>query len=345
MNHPTHVSASALRARTRLSLTALAALLAACHDSTPPVAPGRATDGPLAARAGSSTQRLPTGRGIGTRQTVVDRTRYKAQYHKGPVMLGGAHIYFIWYGTWDGSDTPAMLVDFASHVGGSPYMTINTLYGDGNGQRPRSAVIFGGSADDVYSLGRHLTEADLVVVVRRAIDNLLLPQDPNGIYFVLGSSDVTVSNTGGTSLSCTNYCGLHNATTASATDGTPIHYAFVGSPTRCPAQCAAQTVGPNGTLEADAMVNIMANLIATTITDPKLSAWYDRLGLENADKCAWDFGPTYSAPNGAQANIQLGARHYLLQRNWVPTRTGGYCSMFAPEPGTLAAGDASAEGE
>jgi hypothetical protein len=113
-------------------------------------------------------------------------------------------------------------------------------------------------------------------------------------------------------------------------DGTPIKLAFVGNPERCPTQCAAQAVGPNGTLAGDAMASTVAGLISAAVTDPELSSWYDRLGLENAGKCAWDFGPTYTAANGAQANISLGGRDYLLQRNWVPTRKGGYCALAAP---------------
>ena len=31
-----------------------------------------------------------------------------------------------------------------------------------------------------------------------------------------------------------------------------------------------------------------------TATDPDLNAWYDRRGYENADKCAWTFGTTYT---------------------------------------------------
>jgi hypothetical protein len=60
-------------------------------------------------------------------------------------------------------------------------------------------------------------------------------------------------------------------------------------------------------------------------TDPDLNAWYDRRGYENADKCAWTFGTTYSS-GGADANVHLGSRDYLIQQNWV-NASGGYCAM------------------
>jgi len=54
-----------------------------------------------------------------------------------------------------------------------------------------------------------------------------------------------------------------------------------------------------------------------------LNAWYDRRGFENADKCAWTFGITYTTSNGSTANMNLGGRDFLVQRNWVNAGSGG----------------------
>ena len=35
-----------------------------------------------------------------------------------------------------------------------------------------------------------------------------------------------------------------------------------------------------------------------TVSDPLINAWTDANG-ENADECAWNFGPTYATGNGA----------------------------------------------
>ena len=37
-------------------------------------------------------------------------------------------------------------------------------------------------------------------------------------------------------------------------------------------------------------------------------------------------GATYTTANGATANMQLGTRDFLIQRNWV-NASGGYCSL------------------
>ena len=90
--------------------------------------------------------------------------------------------------------------------------------------------------------------------------------------------------------------------------------------------CADQNTGPNGSGGGDAMASVVSHELEEAVTDPDLNAWYDSSGNENADKCAWTFDPTYTAPNGSTANMNLGGKDYLIQRNWV-NATGGYCSM------------------
>ncbi len=73
------------------------------------------------------------------------------------------------------------------------------------------------------------------------------------------------------------------------------------------------------------MASIIAHELEEAVTDPDLNAWYDHRGAENADKCAWTFGSTYTA-NGAYANMQLGSRNYLIQQQWV-NASGGFCAL------------------
>ena len=85
--------------------------------------------------------------------------------------------------------------------------------------------------------------------------------------------------------------------------------------------------GPNDSTNGDAMASLLAEELANTVTDPTLSTWYDKLGYEMADKCAWSYGATFSAANGTKANVLPGQRHYLLQQLWLPTKNGGYCTL------------------
>jgi len=242
-------------------------------------------------------------------------------YHGGPVMgvTTPPRIYYIWYGNWGGNSATTILTDLANNISGSPYFNINTSYYDSNNKHVINSVAYGGSIIDSYSRGSALSDADVQGIVTAALTSNRLPTDVNAIYFVLTSADVNE-----TSGFCTTYCGWH--THGKTIAGTDIKYSFVGNPDRCPSGCEAQTIGPNGNAGADGMASIIAHELEEAVTDPDLNAWYDQRGMENADKCAWTFGTVYTAPNGAKANVLLGARNFLIQRNWV-NASGGFCAM------------------
>jgi hypothetical protein len=237
-------------------------------------------------------------------------------YHGGPVVTTPNKIYYIWYGNWSGNNATTILSDLASHIGGSPYFNINTTYYDGSNAHVQNSVSLAGSTTDSYSQGTSLSDSQIQSVVSSAITSGRVPKDTGAVYFVLTSADVTAS-----SGFCTQYCGWHTHGTISGSD---IKYAFVGNPDRCPSSCADQTTSPNGNAGADGMASIIAHELEEETTDPDLNAWYDTRGAENADKCAWTFGSTYSA-GGGLANMKLGTRDYLIQQNWV-NASGGFCA-------------------
>jgi len=255
----------------------------------------------------------PGGGGPGGPSNGID-------YHGGPVMLGTTNVYYIWYGNWAGNTATTILADLASSIGGSPYFNINTTYFNASNVKVSNSVHYVTSTNDNYSQGAALSDAAIKTVVSSAISSGSLPKDPNAVYFVLTSKDVNA-----TSGFCTQYCGWHTHGTISGTD---IKYSFVGNPDRCPSSCAAQTVSPNGNAGADGMASIIAHELEEAVTDPDLNAWYDRRGYENADKCAWTFGSQYPSGGGV-ANMRLGTRDYLIQRNWV-NASGGYCATAYP---------------
>lgn len=250
------------------------------------------------------------------------RTGSGISYHGGPLILGGTgggvNVYVIWYGNWSGNTATTIIPAFLHAEGGSPYYNINTTYYNGSGTKVQNAISFMGSVADNYSQGTSLSDAGVQAVVSKALANNSLPTDPNGLYFVLTSSDVTE-----TSGFCTQYCGWHTYATL---NGSNIKYAFVGNPERCPSACEAQTTSPNGNAGADGMVSVIAHELEEAVSDPNLNAWYDRRGEENADKCAWTFGSTYPASNGSVANMNLGGKDYLVQQNWVNAGSG-YCAL------------------
>jgi hypothetical protein len=137
---------------------------------------------------------------------------------------------------------------------------------------------------------------------------------------VVTSQDVNMSGL------CTSFCAWHSYTVISST-GTK--YGYVGDPTHCSAtQCMRQrNSSPNDDPSSDGMINLIAHEFHETISDPDIQrGWYDTRGQENEDKCAWTFGTTFTELNGSIANMTLGTRDYLIQRNWV-NDFGGYCDL------------------
>ena len=197
-------------------------------------------------------------------------------------------------------------------MGGSPYFNINTTYYDGSNVHVANNVLKSADASDNYSRGTSLNDSDIQAIV--AAQN---PTDTDGVYFVMTSQDVN-ETTG----FCTQYCGWHTHATIAGSD---IKFAFIGNPDRCPSACAAQSTGPNGNAGADGMASIISHELEEAVSDPDLNAWYDRQGMENADKCAWTFGSMSTAPNGSKYNMTLGTRNYLIQQNWV-NASNGFCA-------------------
>jgi hypothetical protein len=267
----------------------------------------------------------------------VPNTKSPMIYHDGGVVVGTADIYLIWYGCWtdncgsNGSTTTVDVVStFASSIGGTPYFQLNALYPNSVGQTPSGGGVFGGAVSDNYSHGVELTAANIEAIVGDHIVNGDLPADPTGIYVVIGSADVGSTATG----FCTTVGTPPPHGTAYAF-GTPQNYTFLGNPNRCPAIAAPQFIDrngnklptPNGDFPGDAIASDMAHALSTTITDPyRRGGWYDKYGLESADKCQGAFGTTYTTANGARANVRWYGRDYLIQENWVNDKKGG-CAM------------------
>jgi hypothetical protein len=250
-------------------------------------------------------------------------------YHSGPVMHGVVNVYFIWYGNWGTEYTKASAIinDWANTIGGSPYENINTTYGDTTGN-VSGQIHYAGYALDSGSLGTSLSDSSIASIVSNALTSKQVPVDTNGVYMVLTAPGVKE-----TSGFLTQYCGWH---TYGTYHGSNIKYAFIGDAAGPSlGSCAEQTSSsPNGDPAVDAMISVMSHELEESASDPNLNAWYDSNGEESADKCAWTFGTVYPAlSNGSMANMHLGARDFLIQRNWL-NLNGGSCALaYNPAPG------------
>jgi hypothetical protein len=251
-------------------------------------------------------------------------------FHGGAVMNTPA-IYIIFYGNWNqanGSDTPAgrqIILDWAAGIGGSSRYSINDTY-DTNGNNVTGNAVFGGSTVRTGTYKTRLKDSDILAEVKNAINSGGLGAfNPNGVYFLVTSSDITA-----TSGFCTQYCGWHTYSNWSGVGN--LKYSFVGNAARCPNGCAAQSNSPNGNPGVDGSISVLTHELEESHTDPNLNAWFDSSGAENADKCAWTFGHfQFQAPNGSWANVSFNGHNYLIQRGLLHTGTGDFCMQNATQ--------------
>jgi hypothetical protein len=296
----------------KLAFTLLVgSLLTGCMELAGDLAPDERTGAPSDAELPKETFEL--------RAASAQASPAPITYHGGPIMLGTPNVYVIWYGGWAWNTSTTIIPAFLQSLSGSGYYTINTSYTNGSGNRVDNRIQLAGQTTDAYTRGNALTDYDVALVISNAVTTKKLPKDANGIYVVLSSADVNE-----TSGMCTRYCGWHSYATSSATQ---LKIAYIGNPDRCPTACSAQPVkSPNGNPGADGLISILAHELSETVTDPNLNAWYDAQGAENADKCAWTFGTTYAVANGSKANVKLGGKDYLIQRNWLNVGAGS-CAL------------------
>jgi hypothetical protein len=212
-------------------------------------------------------------------------------YHNGSVMTSGAAVKAIFWGPgWSSpGDEISGLDGFYGGIGGSSYLHTNVEYTQAGGAATSNAVSYAGHALDGSSTPSTApsTSAVLTVVAR----NITSPV-ANGYYPVY--SDRPRGTAG--------YCAWHSYGTVR---GTPVQFAFffrLDGDSGCDPQSGVLSYSQG----LAAVANVSGHELSEALTDPALNAWYDQQGAENADKCAWTFGP----------NVFFGGSEWRIQGNW-----------------------------
>jgi hypothetical protein len=309
-----------------------AVLVAACRETNTPTAPTQSSSPPAPTfltvqgeqghihimlrkpNPGVSARSKSRGTGI--------------SYHGGPIFYATkvAAIYWSSATIYNGGPAPAtagtgaqdgsLVGFFLRNLGGSPYFNINTTYFDGTGTHVQNSVSYTQFWADGNGSSGTVSDAQVQQEVLRGFSSGALTYDPSTLYAVFSGPGVNLGGGFGT-----QYCAYHGHFSSSVGD---VKYAVMPYDWSDPAGCSAITgSGPNGDPAADTEVNTLAHETEETTTDEDLNAWYDRRGFENADKCAWTFGTTYTTANGSTANMNLNGQDFLIQRNWVNAGSGG----------------------
>lgn len=263
-------------------------------------------------------------------------------YHGGPVLQAGTNVAAVYWasspifvngpaaGTHGAGSADASLVGFfLSHLGGSPYFNINTSYTDGAGTPIVNSVAYTqywANNTSAPSGTQNVTDAQMVAMLQSGFTSGALAYDASTVYAIFTAGTVNLGGGFGT-----QYCAYHTHGTVTVGGvsrtvlyaAMPYNYAY-------PSACTSGFAAANGSADpgADYEVNTLAHEVEETTTDLLGTAWFDRRGFENADKCAWTWGTTYTTGSGGTANMNLGGRDFLVQRNWVNAGSGGCAQSF-----------------
>ena len=322
--------------------TLLGAVAAACSTDRPAVTgPGNVTAGQPAFGVEFATQ--------GDRvHIMLTREGYAAAakaghgggggtgifYHGGPIIYTPkiAAIYWGSSAIYNGGPTPgttgagsqdgSLVGFFMRNLGGSPYWNINTTYTDGGSGSVANSLSYTqywASNTNVPASGSTVSDAAVQAQIVAGFTSGKLSYDASTVYAVFSGAGVNLGGGFGS-----QYCAYHGHFSSSYGD---VKYAVMPHDIDFPSGCTMGS-SPNGDAAADAEVNTLAHESEEFATDEDLNAWYDRRGYENADKCAWTFGTTY-ATAGGPANMNLGGKDFLVQRNWLNANSGG-CTLSWP---------------
>ncbi|HET7790928.1 MAG TPA: hypothetical protein VFK78_09045 [Gemmatimonadales bacterium] len=256
-------------------------------------------------------------------------------YHGGPVLVTTNVAAIYWAGStiYTGGPAPgsrgtgaqdgSLVGYFLRSLGGSGYFNINSTYFNGSGTHVQNSVTytqFWAANNNVPAPGASVSDAAVQAEVISGFSSGNLTFDSNTLYEVFSGPGVNLGGGFGSS-----YCAYHGHF---SWNGNDVKYSVMPHDYDFPSACAALSGSPNNDFAADAEVNTLAHETEETTTDEDLNAWYDRRGNENADKCAWTFGTTYTTSNGAVANENIGGKDWLIQRKWVNAGSGGCLQTY-----------------
>lgn len=125
---------------------------------------------------------------------------------------------------------------------------------------------------------------------------------------------------------------------------------FFTSPASNRATCGSESnfnkiQSPNSNAAADVEISPLSHEISEAITDPNLDAWFDAIGFENGDECAYIYGP-HGGVSGQFFNQTINGHHYLTQEefsnaDFFTSYGRGGCVQGEPRPTVVASSPAS----
>jgi len=218
-------------------------------------------------------------------------------YHGGPVQTAPTVVQPIFWGSsWSSysGDEITGIDLFYSGVGGTSYAGTNTEYTNSSSQ-PVSAGIT--PSAHVTDSSAAPTSAPQTSTILAEVARLFPHPTANAYY------PVYIDRPRGRA----QYCAWHSAGTI---NGVTVQFGFFFKLDGDPG-CDPHSSNTSQSEGLAALGNVSGHELSEMMTDPQLNAWYDSKGAENADKCAWTFGPQLLSLGSGQT-----ASSWKIQGNW-----------------------------
>jgi hypothetical protein len=246
-------------------------------------------------------------------------------YHNGPVMQTNTvyAIYWVPSGYSVSAGYQSVIDGFFTNVAQASGNTTNVYYSDTQYYNASHSLIaysssVGGSVVDTNAFPASgcsdpytnvcLTDAQIQTELQKVMTANRWTGGPTHLFFMFTPKNV--GSCVGSSCAFTYYCAYHSWI---GSGSSAILYANQPYAAFVPSACGSGQ-SPNG--DADSTINVVSHEHNEAITDPQGSAWWDRRGYENGDKCAWNFGSPLGGTNGSYYNQVIGAGKYYLQQEW-----------------------------
>jgi hypothetical protein len=283
-------------------------------------------------------------------------------YNGGSVMRDVTNYVIIWNppGSTFSPTYQQLIEQYFLDIGDTPFMQINSQYGDTTGAPVPATNHFGGTWVDTTNAYPHAgTVADPLVGqdIRDEVDRAIAAnptwQAPglSTMYFVyLGHNIIECFKGAGDTFGC--FAGTDKDGNAPpAANGPPntvpgagtycAYHSSFGSkiyatmPYASDGACyGSPSTYPNG-VDQDIVLSPTSHEQFEAYSDPYLDAWYDAGGNENGDKCAYTYGQV--EPDGT--NFVLWGNRFQLQEEWSNALTYGCIKRAGQLPGLTITGD------
>jgi hypothetical protein len=253
-------------------------------------------------------------------------------YHGGPVMHTNKTyaIYWLPSGYAMGSNYRTLINGYFKNVAAANGATTNvyyaaTQYYDSSHGHIRYNSAFGGSVLDTNPFpAGDCTDPDTSIClgddqIQAEINSVVTAQSwPRfgSIFFMFTPNGVGSCAAGYCAF--TDYCAYHSDFSSVAGD---TLYANIAYAATVPAACDSGAANHPNNSDADPAINLISHEHNETITDMRGSAWYDKSGNEDGDKCAWNFETSLGHTAYGAYNQVIGTGKYYLQSEWSNLHT------------------------